>query len=140
MARLSLADFCSVVEEVLAELPEPFHAWLDNVAVDVEPDPWPELLEELEMEPDEPLLGLFQGESITEQEYGEHYPNRILLFKNPIEQISRSREEIRYEIRRTVLHELAHHFGYSEEELDEFESQPSPFDEGNGELGMGNGE
>jgi predicted Zn-dependent protease with MMP-like domain len=139
MPRLSLAEFCSVVEEVLNELPEPFHAWLDNVAVDVEPDPWPELYDELEMDSDEPLLGLFEGEAITDQDFGEHYRNRIVLFKNPIEQISRSLDEVRYEIRRTVLHELAHHFGYSKAGLEAFESQPSPFDE-NGECGMGNGE
>jgi len=127
--RLSLAEFCAVVEQVLAELPDPFRSWLKNVVVDVEPEPWLELYDELEIEPGEPLLGLFEGEAITEQGYGEHHPNRILLFQNPIEEVSRSDDEIRYEIRRTVLHELAHHFGYSEEDLDEFESQPSPFDE-----------
>jgi predicted Zn-dependent protease with MMP-like domain len=140
MPRLSLEEFCAVVEQVLAQLPEPFHAWLANVTVDVEPDPWPVLYEELEIDLDEPLLGVFEGDAITEQEYGEHHPNRIVLFQNPIEEISRSEEEVRYEIRRTVLHELAHHFGYSEEDLDEFESQPSPFDEENGEWGMRNRE
>jgi len=127
--RLSMSAFCRTVGKVLEELPDPFHAWLENVVIDVEPEPWPELREELGLEPGEPLLGLFEGAAITEQEYGEHLPNRIVLFKNPLERISRSPAELRYEIRRTVLHELAHHFGYSEAELEEFESRDSPYDE-----------
>ena|SRR5581483_11166038 len=127
--RLSMNVFCQIARQVLDELPEPFHAWLENVAVDIEPDPWPELFEELELPPDEPPLGLFEGSAVTEQEYGVAEPNRIYLFKNPIESICRSREEVAYEIRRTVIHELAHHFGYSEADLEAFESQPSPFDE-----------
>ena len=81
------------------------------------------------MDPEEDtLMGLFEGRAVTEQEYGEHLPNRILLFKRPIEEVCRSRAEIAYEIRRTLVHELAHHFGYSEEDLEEYESRQSPFD------------
>jgi predicted Zn-dependent protease with MMP-like domain len=127
--RLSMDEFCAATRVVLDELPAPFHEWLENVVVDVELEPWPELREEMGLAPDDDLLGLFQGASVTEQEFGEHAPNRILLFKRSIEAQCRSREEVRYEIRRTVIHELAHHFGYSEENLEAFESQPSPFDE-----------
>lgn len=129
--RLSLDEFCAVVAEVLDGLPEEFRGWLENVVVDVRERPSRRMLEEVGSDdPDTPLLGLFQGEPVTEQEFGQHHPNRILLFKRPIEEVCRSRAEIAYEIRRTVLHELAHHFGYSEEDLDFFEERPSPFDEG----------
>lgn len=128
-SRLSLKQFCSLVEEVLLEIPEEFAPWLENVVVDVESEPTAELLEELGYEPHEELFGLFIGRAVTEQEYGEHSPNRIVLFQRPLERASRSRDEVAYEIRRTVLHELAHHFGYSEDDLDDFESRPSPFDE-----------
>jgi predicted Zn-dependent protease with MMP-like domain len=74
-------------------------------------------------------MGLFEGTPLTEQAYGAHAPNRIVLFKQPIERACRSRAEIAYEIRRTVIHELAHHFGYSEEELEAFEAAASPFDD-----------
>jgi predicted Zn-dependent protease with MMP-like domain len=95
----------------------------------VELEPTAEMLEELEMDPaEDTLMGLFEGRAITEQEYGEHLPNRILLFKRPIEEVCRSRAEVAFEIRRTLIHELAHHFGYSEEDLEEYESRPSPFD------------
>lgn len=127
--HLSLKQFCALVEEVLLGIPEEFAPWLENVVVDVESEPTAELLEDLGYEPDEELFGLFIGRAVTEQEYGEHAPNRIVLFQRPLERASRSRDEVAYEIRRTVLHELAHHFGYSEEDLDDFESRPSPFDD-----------
>ena len=55
-------------------------------------------------------------------------PNRILLFQRAIESRCRSVEEVHYDIRVLLLHELAHHFGYEESDLDDFEAQPSPFD------------
>ena len=128
--RLSMSEFVAVARQVLDELGEPFRGWLENVVVDVELAPSAELREEFDLKSsNEALLGLFLGEAVTEQEYGVRAPNRILLFKRPIEAVCRSRAEVAYEIRRTVIHELAHHFGYSEEDLEEFESRPSPYDE-----------
>jgi len=122
-------EFVEVARKVMGELDEPFRKWLENIVVDVELEPSAELLEELEMDPQkDTLMGLFEGFAVTEQEYGEHLPNRILLFKRPIEEVCRSRAEIAYEIRRTLVHELAHHFGYSEEDLEAYEAQQSPFD------------
>lgn len=120
--------FCTLVRNVLDELPEPFHRWLENVVVDVEELPTRAMLRDVGIESEDELLGLFEGVGVTETEYGEHPQNRVVLFKRPIEAVCRSRAEIAYEIRRTVVHELAHHFGYSEADLDEYESQPSPFD------------
>ena len=128
--RLTIKDFCAIVEQVIADLPEPFHGYLENVVVDVEQQPTAAMLRSIGMRPDEgdELMGLFLGQALTEQEYGVPHPNRVILFKHPIEAASRSRDEIAYEIRRTVIHELAHHFGFSEDDLEEFESTPSPFD------------
>jgi predicted Zn-dependent protease with MMP-like domain len=125
---LSMREFVALARRVVDELPEQFQPWLENVVIDVEVDPSDELLDELELESPDDLMGLFVGAAVTEQGYGDHLPNRILLFKQPIENACRSRDEVAYEIRRTILHELAHHFGYSEADLDEFESRPSPFD------------
>jgi predicted Zn-dependent protease with MMP-like domain len=128
--RLSMDSFCRLVREVVDSLPDVFKRHLQNVVVDVELEPSIALKKRLGMSPgDDDLFGLFEGLSIAEQQYEEHAPNRILIFKRPIERACRSRAEIAYEIRRTVLHELAHQFGYSEEDLDAFEAQPSPFDE-----------
>ena len=120
-----MKKFCDIARRVIAELPEEFHTWLDNVVVDVETLP----RSEQGLESDERTLGLFEGVAVTEQSYGEQQPNRIVLYKQTIESSCRSEAEIAYEIRRTLIHELAHHFGYSEEDLGEFESLPSPFDE-----------
>jgi predicted Zn-dependent protease with MMP-like domain len=129
--RLPLSEFCAVVDDVIRSLPEPFHSYLENIAVDVDQRPSARTLREMGFAPDEwdQLMGLFQGEPLTEQHYGERHPNHITLFKESIESACRSRQEIAYEIRRTLIHELAHHFGYDEEELEDFESAPSPFDQ-----------
>jgi predicted Zn-dependent protease with MMP-like domain len=128
---LSMTMFSKTVEEVIDALPEPFRSHLENVVVDVEERPSARVLHEQGLGPDEwaEILGYFDGEPLTEQQYGEHPPNRITLYKQSIEAACRSIDEIRYEIRRTVMHELAHHFGYSEDDLDEFESIDSPFDQ-----------
>lgn len=130
--RLSLKEFCAITRQVIERMPEPFRAHLENVAVDVEERPSAQTLRRMGLAHDEwdQLMGLFQGAPLTEQHFGEHHPNHITLYKQSIEAACRSRAEIEYEIRRTVIHELAHHFGYSEDDLDEFESQESPFDAG----------
>lgn len=130
--RLSWSEFCRAVERELAHLPPQFAPYLENLVVDVEAAPSRQLLRELEVPPGETLMGLFQGRGIDEMEYGHAVPNRVVLYKAPIEAASGSLAEIRYEIRRTLLHELGHHFGFSEEDLEFFESQPSPFDDEDG--------
>ncbi len=129
--RLNMSDFCKAVAQVIRALPQPFCAHMHNIAVDVDERPSNHVLREQGLGAAEwrELLGYFEGAPITEQEFGEHHPNRITLFKQSIEAASRSVEEIRYEIRRTILHELAHHFGFSEDDLDGFESMDSPFDD-----------
>ena len=128
--HLSMNEFVDLARRVIDELPEPFLGWLENVAVDVEIAPTRQMLVDVGLDPElDTLMGLFEGEPVTEQEYGQHAPNRIYLFKRSIEEACRSRPEVAYEIRRTIIHELAHHFGYSEEDLEEFESRDSPFDD-----------
>ena len=128
--RLKMDEFVRVARKVVDELPENLRTWLDNVTIDVELEPWPELLKDMDLSPDEQPLGLFVGTMINEREYGEAPLNRIYLFKRPIEDACESTAEIEYEIRRTILHELAHHFGFEERDLEAFEARPSPFREG----------
>lgn len=130
--RLSWDAFYWAVESELAKLPTEFRPYLENLVIDVETAPSRQLLRELGVPRGETLFGLFQGRGIDEMEYGHASPNRIVLFKEPIEQQCGSEAEIHYEIRRTLLHELGHHFGFSEEDLEFFESQPNPFDDADG--------
>ncbi len=127
--RLTEDAFCQAVEEVLAGLPEQFLPWLENTTVEVQRYPDRRLQRQMRLPPKHRgVMGLFEGSAVTDQEYGVHLPNRIFLFQRAIESACGSADEVRYEIRRTVLHELAHHFGYSEEDLEDFESRKSPFE------------
>lgn len=128
--RLSMDEFCRLAGEVVESLPPEFQERMHNVVVDVRNRPMRRQLLDLGLDPEEDtLLGLFEGVPLIEQSYEEDYPNRVWLFKEPIEEICRSRDEVAYEIRRTIIHELAHHFGWTEEDLEAFESQPNPFDD-----------
>lgn len=133
--ELSMDDFCRLAKRVCDAMPEPFLAWMKNVVVDVRNRPSRRQLRSVGLDPDEDdLLGLFEGRPVTEapsildDSLGAFTLNRVWLFREPILAVSRSTDEAAYEIRRTIIHELAHHFGWSEADLDEFESQPSPFD------------
>lgn len=123
--RLSWHEFCDAVREAVESLPEPFAKYLENVAVDVEEEPSARHYAALTERgaADEPglLLGLFHGVPLTQQGFGRHFPNVITIFRRPMEQVSRSRGALLRHIRATVVHEFAHHFGFSEAELEDFE-------------------
>lgn len=122
--RMSWNEFCDAVREAVESIPQPFARYLENVVVDVEEEPtlrhYAAFTSRGRPEPGL-LLGLFQGLPITEQGYGRHNPNVITIFRRPMEQVSRSRASLLRQIRATVVHEFAHHFGYSEAELEDFE-------------------
>ena len=107
------------VERILARLPEQFRDAARNIQILIEDEPSPEILAETEDESDEPLLGLYIGTPLPERSFGEvpALPDRIYIFRGPLERLSRSRKELREEIRITVLHELAHYFGLDDDHL-----------------------
>lgn len=112
--------FQRLVRSALADLPSPFSEWLANVDVVVERRPRRHQLRGAGLDPDETLLGLYEGVPVTERgsEYGLVLPDKITIFQEPLEREFRREEELVQEVRRTVLHELAHHFGISDEELE----------------------
>src|SRR4051812_45171524 len=115
--RLSMDRFCRLAGEVVDALPEEFKRRMENVVVDVDLWPTRKQLKSLGLDPDEEtLFGLFEGVPYTEQDYAERHLNRVWLFKGPLEEACESVDELAYEIRRTMIHELAHHFGWSEED------------------------
>lgn len=111
--------FERLVAEALAGIQEPFRSNMLNVAVIVDEYPDPELLASLGMSRDDTLLGYYDGIPLTAR--GEGYnlvpPDRIILFRKPILSICSTAEEIREQVRKTVLHEVGHYYGMSEEEL-----------------------
>ncbi|MCX5211496.1 metallopeptidase family protein [Kitasatospora sp. NBC_00240] len=105
-------DFELLVSDALDQIPPKLAAMMDNVAVFVEDEPDA-------IAPD--LLGLYEGTPLTER--GEWYagvlPDRIIVYRGPTLRQCDSREDVVAEVRTTVIHEVAHHFGFDDHELDE---------------------
>ncbi|OGZ96264.1 MAG: hypothetical protein A2847_00635 [Candidatus Sungbacteria bacterium RIFCSPHIGHO2_01_FULL_50_25] len=116
MIQLSLEDFERVVEEGIQRIPEKFLKLLDNVDVVVEDEPTSHERRKMQMRPNMTLFGLYEGVPRTKR--GAHYawvlPDKITIFKRPIEDAARDMEELRKMVRDTVWHEFAHHFGIEE--------------------------
>lgn len=112
--------FTAAVQEALALIPEAFQPYLENVAILVE-DWAPEaLLDELDVPADEDLYGLYSGLSLLERDPGQPPPPcQVTLFRGPLLEDFPDPEDLRREIAVTVLHEIAHHFGITEERLEE---------------------
>ena len=117
--------FSQLVEEALREIPRRFRAAMRNVAVVVEDEPPDHILEEMEIGPDDTLFGLYQGTPLTERGwgYGNALPDRISIYKGPIEDACETEDEIRDCVAETVIHEFGHYFGMSEEEIEEIEEK-----------------
>ena len=119
--KLSADEFVELVRQALADIPAPFAAYLEEVFVDVEAVPDPEACKEGGIDDPRDLLGLYQGTPLTERgvENPAQLPDRIILYQRNIERICRNRAEIIHEIRKTVFHEVGHHFGLDEDDLAE---------------------
>ena len=129
-------EFRELVEEAIDTIPSRFAREVRNLAIVIEDEPSDELLDEMDMGPDDILLGLYQGTPINERGwgYGNQLPDRITLFQNTIEEDCDDDEgEIVIAIGETLIHELGHYFGMSEEEIMEIEErywrgEPDPAD------------
>jgi predicted Zn-dependent protease with MMP-like domain len=117
------AEFESLVADALASIPRRFRDAMRNIAIVVEDEPPLDLLEEMEIEPPDTLLGLYQGTPLTEREWsaGNQLPDRILIFRGPHERASDDDEDLAVAIAETLIHEIGHYFGMSEEEIEDVE-------------------
>jgi len=113
--------FEELLHDAIRELPEEFREKLQNVAIIVEDYPSEELMEQMELDPDETLFGLYEGVPLTERGYFEQplHPDRILIFQGALEDECESPEEMKEELKITLVHEIAHFFGLSDEYLEE---------------------
>jgi len=111
--------FEKLVDRAIDELPAEFREKLENVAVIVEDRPSAELLDEMEIPPGDTLFGLYEGIPLTERGFQTPlHPDRIWIFQIPIEGECETEEEIREEIKITIVHEVAHFFGLDDEYLE----------------------
>ncbi|WP_291272435.1 metallopeptidase family protein [Geothrix sp.] len=118
--RMSDLPFRRLVDEALALVPAEFRPYLAGVPVVIEDWAPDALLDDLGVPEDETLYGLYSGRALTEgrAESGE-LPPRITIYRGPLLEDCRDEDELRDEIATTVIHEIAHHFGISEERLEE---------------------
>lgn len=120
MGTLAREEFEALVGEALDELPEELAARVSNVEVIVQDLPGVEA-ERARISPSSILLGLYQGIPLTQRGtgYGGVLPDRITIYQDNIERVAGTPEAIRAKVRQTVIHEMAHHFGISDERLEE---------------------
>ena len=115
----SLNAFKGLVEDALASIPLEFRERMENLAILVEPEPAQEVLKRVGSKEGYTLLGLYEGTPLTAQSYGgTMLPERITIYQHIIEAYCHGDpERIRNQVRKTVLHEVAHHFGIDHDEM-----------------------
>jgi predicted Zn-dependent protease with MMP-like domain len=128
--------FRELLEEAIDTIPLKFARQVRNLAIVIEDEPSDDLLDEMEIDDGETLLGLYQGTPLNERGwgYGNQLPDRITLFQSSIEDdCNDDEDEIVVAIGETLIHELGHYFGMSEEEIMAIEErywsgEPDPAD------------
>ncbi len=114
--------FGEMVKEGIEAIPERFLEKLDNVDIVTEDKPTPYQLRKLRARKNLIIFGLYEGVPQTKRgPYGQVLPDKITIFKGPIEKAASSEEEIREIVKNTVWHEIAHHFGMDEKRVREAE-------------------
>jgi predicted Zn-dependent protease with MMP-like domain len=115
--------FDQLVTKAMNELPQEYIKGLDNVAI-VYAD-WPDehQASKSELKPGNLLLGLYEGIPLTQRGSGYTFvlPDKITLFKVPIQMVSKSEEELAEQVKRTLWHEIAHYYGLNHHRIDELE-------------------
>lgn len=115
------AHFRQLVREAVAELPPALLERVHNVAIVIERRPTARDRKAAGLGPGRTLLGLYHGIPLTQR--GEYYnlvpPDKISIYQEPIEEFCRDDDEVREQVRKTVLHELGHYFGIDDDRLHE---------------------
>jgi predicted Zn-dependent protease with MMP-like domain len=115
MSNLERARFARLVRRAVMDLPAEFGQRMRNVEIVVDDEPDPDHVRD-----GQELLGLYEGVPLTERGYGEPYlPDRISIYRGPIQRMSASPRRQANIVRDTVMHEIAHHFGISDARLAE---------------------
>ena len=129
-----MKTFAAVVRRAVETLPESIKEHLENVVIDVEAEPSVEFLREAgftdeEIDAGDTLYGYFMPLDVERAAEMLEHPDRIIIFRNPLEEDFPDRHELLTEIRKTVVHEIAHHFGWTDRDLEPFDDDPDPLRE-----------
>jgi predicted Zn-dependent protease with MMP-like domain len=117
--------FDQLVADALASLPKRFRKAMSNIAIIVEDEPDDRLLREMEIAPPDTLFGLYQGIPLPDRgsHYGNTLPDRILIFQGPHEREAEDDDDLVASIAETLIHEIGHYFGMSEDQIEEIEEK-----------------
>jgi predicted Zn-dependent protease with MMP-like domain len=117
--------FEQLVADAITLIPKRFRREMKNIAIIVDDEPSAELLEEMEIDPPDSLYGLYQGTPLPERTagWGNALPDCVTLFQKPIEEDCDDDDDVRMVIGETLIHEVGHYFGLSEEEIEEIEER-----------------
>jgi len=119
---MEFSEFENLVNQGIAQIPRKFLDKLKNVAVVIEDEPSDEQIKKLRLRKDFSLFGLYEGvPQIKRGAYYSNLPDKITIFKRPIEQYAQTPDQIKELVKNTVWHEIAHHFGFNDEQIRKIE-------------------
>lgn len=125
MLTLSDTEFEGIIAEAMDTLPERFLEHVKNVAITWADDPTPEQRVKQQLRPHETLFGLYEGIPLTRR--GDNYnlvlPDKITIFKNPILHFAQDIAQVKQQVKHTLWHEIAHHYGLDHDRIHELEDQ-----------------
>lgn len=128
-------EFASLIEEALTLIPDTFREAMRNIAIIVEEYPPAEILDEMEIEPPDTLYGLYLGTPVTERRWddGNREPDQIVLYQGPHEEDAVNEDDLVAMVAETLIHEIGHYFGMSEDEIQEVEDHFWAAQDGDGD-------
>ena len=123
--KVTKEEFEELVTDAISSLPKKFKEKMENIVVVIESLPSQELLVEMKIKSPYSLLGLYRGVPYTRRGiwYRNVMPDKIIIFKKPIEVRCKNKEEIKESVRRVVIHEIGHYFGLGEADLRKIERE-----------------
>ena len=118
-------QFQQLVTEAISSLPKRFRDAMVNMAIVVEDEPTPDQLRQVEVEPPDTIYGLYEGIPLPERQWahGNVLPDKISIFRLPILEDSADEDDIVVGIGETLIHEVGHYFGLSEDEIMDIEEK-----------------
>jgi predicted Zn-dependent protease with MMP-like domain len=115
-------EFQALINQALEELPGEHVKQIENVAILYEDEPTPEQRQKLELRHDQTLLGLYEGVPLSERQgMTRIFPDKITLFKMPLQHQAGSLEGLKEQIKHTLWHEIAHYYGLNHDRISELE-------------------
>lgn len=125
MLSIQDEDFEKLIGQAMDELPEQYIRNLNNVVVTYEDEPTPEQREKLKLRCNQSLFGLYEGIPRTQRGAGYNLvlPDKITIFKNPMLHFVADMSELRRQVKHTLWHEIAHHYGLDHDRIHALENK-----------------